>query len=164
MGIANKVAYDLKILSLAHLCNFAFEPMNPHLDGKMTYRIERMIERQAEFLVKLPIFFIGGYGTDLELSLEVVGRQVGSYELTPILLFGEVDYWVEKITSRFTLNHKSGTLRSGEYLSNCLIQVSSGEQALEVYKQFFIHKLHLGSSGRVYPRGFRIFEEIYDDV
>jgi hypothetical protein len=24
--------------------------------------------------------------------------------------------------------------------------------------------LHLGSSGRVYPRGFRIFEEIYDDV
>jgi hypothetical protein len=24
--------------------------------------------------------------------------------------------------------------------------------------------LHLGSAGRVYPRGFRIFEEIYDDV
>ncbi len=164
MGIANKVAYDLKILSLAHLCNFSFEPMNPHIDGKMTYRIERMIERQAEFLVKLPIFFIGGYGTDLELALEVVGRQVGSYEITPILLFGDAPYWEQKITSRFTLNHKSGTLRTGEYLSNCLIQISSGSEALEVYKLFFKEKLLLGTKGRVYPRGFRLFKEIYDDV
>jgi len=164
MGIANKVAYDLKILSIAHLCNFSFEPMNPYLDGKMTYRIERMIERQAEFLVKLPIFFIGGFGTDLELALEVVGRQVGSYEITPILLFGDADYWEQKITSRFTLNHKSGTLRTGEYLSNCLIQISSGSEAVEVYKHFFDEKLLLGSKGRVYPRGFRLFKEIYDDV
>ncbi|NDD99150.1 hypothetical protein EB008_02505 [bacterium] len=164
MGIANKVAFDLKILSLAHLCNFSFEPMNPHVDGKMTYRIERMIERQAEFLVKLPIFFIGGYGTDLELALEVVGRQVGSYEVTPILLFGDVYYWEQKITSRFTLNHESGTLRTGEYLSNCLIQVSSGSEAVEVYKHFFKEKLQLGTKGRIYLRGFRLFKEIYDDV
>ena len=164
MGIANKVAYDLKILSLAHLCNFSFEPMNPHIDGKMTYRIERMIERQAEFLVKLPIFFIGGYGTDLELALEIVGRQVGSYEITPILLFGDVYYWEQKITSRFTLNHQSGTLRAGEYLSNCLIQISSGSEAVEVYRHYFGERLQLGHKGRVYPRGFRLFKEIYDDV
>lgn len=164
MGIANKVAYDLKILSIAHLCNFSFEPMNPHLDGKMTYRIEKMIERQAEFLVKLPIFFIGGYGTDLELALEVVGRQVGSYEITPILLFGEKEYWEQKISSRFMLNAKTGTLRHGEFLSNTLIQVESGEQALETYKLFFSNKLNLGTHGRIYSRGFRLYEEIFDDV
>ncbi|MFZ4772619.1 MAG: hypothetical protein ACOYK9_01340 [Chlamydiia bacterium] len=164
MGIANKVAYDLGILSIAHLCNFSFEPMNPFLDGKMTYRIEKMIERQAEFLVKLPIFFIGGYGSDLELALEVVGRQVGSYEITPILLFGEPDYWEQKITSRFVLNSKTGTLRGTEFLSNCLIQVSSGEEALKVYKEFFSNNLTLGPTGRVYPKGFCTFKEIYDDV
>jgi hypothetical protein len=152
------------ILSIAHLCNFSFEPMNPHLDGKMTYRIEKMIERQAEFLVKLPIFFIGGFGTDLELGLEIVGRQVGSYEVTPILLFGEKEYWEQKISSRFILNVKTKTLRSGEYLSNCLIQVETGDQAVAVYKLFFTQKLALGNNGRIYSRGFRFFEEIYDDV
>ena len=164
MGIANKVAYDLNILSIAHLCNFSFEPMNPYLDGKMTYRIEKMIERQAEFLVKLPIFFIGGYGTYLELSLEIVGRQVGSYEITPILLFGEKEYWEQKITSRFMLNAKTKTLRAGEALSNLLIQVNTGEQALETYKLFFSNQLKLGVNGRIYPRGFRFYEEIFDDV
>jgi predicted Rossmann-fold nucleotide-binding protein len=123
-----------------------------------------MIERQAEFLVKLPIFFIGGYGTDLELALEVVGRQVGSYEITPILLFGEKGYWEQKITSRFMLNAQTGTLRHGEYLSNTLIQVESGEQALETYKLFFSNKLNLGTNGRIYNRGFRLYEEIFDDV
>ncbi|MBM3194315.1 MAG: hypothetical protein FJZ60_00960 [Chlamydiae bacterium] len=130
----------------------------------MTYRIEKMIERQAEFLVKLPIFFIGGYGTDLELALEVVGRQVGSYEITPILLFGEKGYWEQKITSRFMLNAQTGTLRHGEYLSNSLIQVESGEQALETYKLFFSNKLNLGTNGRIYSRGFRLYEEIFEDV
>jgi hypothetical protein len=100
----------------------------------------------------------------LELALEVVGRQVGSYEVTPILLFGDVYYWEQKITSRFTLNHESGTLRTGEYLSNCLIQVSSGTEAVEVYKHFFKEKLQLGTKGRIYLRGFRLFKEIYDDV
>ena len=164
MNVANKVAYEMGILSIAHLCNFSFEPMNPHLDGKMTYRIEKMIERQAEFLVKLPIFFIGGFGTDLELGLEIVGRQVGSYEVTPILLFGEKEYWEQKISSRFILNVKTKTLRSGEYLSNCLIQVETGDQAVAVYKLFFTQKLALGNNGRIYSRGFRFFEEIYDDV
>ncbi len=164
MGIANKVAYDLGILSLAHLCNFSFEPMNPHLDGKMTYRIEKMIERQAEFLVKFPIFFIGGFGSDLELALEIVGRQVGSYEITPILLFGEADYWEKKISDRFTLNRETGTLREGVYLSNSLIQVATGAEAVEVYTRYFSNQLTLGPAGRIYGRGFRLFKEIDDDI
>ena len=56
----------------------------------MTYRLDKLVERQAEFNLDFPIFLPGGIGTDFEFALEEVRRKVGSVTITPILLLGEV--------------------------------------------------------------------------
>ena len=83
------------------------QKLNPFVEAKMTYRLDRLVERQAEFNLDFPIFLMGGIGTDFEFYLEEVRRKVGSINLTPILLFGERSYWEKKITSNFRCNLQS---------------------------------------------------------
>ena len=122
----------------------------------MTYRLDRLVERQAEFNLDFPIFLAGGIGTDFEYSLEEVRRKVGSTALTPILLFGPEEYWKQKITSKFQCNLKTGTIAGSEWISNCFYCVQTAEQGLSVLRRFFTGKLPIGKEGPTYPDGFCI--------
>jgi predicted Rossmann-fold nucleotide-binding protein len=162
MSLGNRVAKSLKILSCANIMDFRGkkgaaineQKQNPYIDGKMTYRLDRLIERQAEFNLDFPIFLMGGMGTDFEYCVEEVRRKVGSTLLTPVLLFGDRAYWEEKITPRFQSNLKHGTIEGSEWVSNCFYCVSSASQGLEVYHQFFSGTLKIGKDGPVYEKGF----------
>jgi predicted Rossmann-fold nucleotide-binding protein len=125
----------------------------------MTYRLDRLVERQAEFYLDFPIFLMGGIGTDFEYSLEEIRRKVGSINITPIILFGDPAYWKQKITSRFQCNMNSGTIVGSEWISNCFYCVQSAEQALKIYKSFFTGNLKMGKKGPVFQDGFVIVEE-----
>ncbi len=164
MSLGNRVAKKLNILSCANIMDFRGkkesviheqEP-NPYIDGKMTYRLDKLVERQAEFNLDFPIFLMGGIGTDFEYSLEEVRRKIGSIHPTPCLLFGPPDYWRKKITSRFQCNLKSGTITGSEWVSNCFYCVNSAESALQVYRKFFSGTLKLGKNGPIYEEGFCI--------
>ena len=124
----------------------------------MTYRIDKLVERQAEFDLDFPIFLMGGIGTDFEYTLEEVRRKVGAAGATPILLFGEVDYWREKITSRFKCNLKNGTIVGSEWLSNCFYCIQNAQQGLKIYRDYFEGKLLIGKSGPIYEEGFFFFD------
>jgi len=162
MEVGNKVAKELKILSCANIVDFRHkaesvvneQKQNPYIEAKMTYRLDKLVERQAEFHLDLPIFLMGGIGTDFEYCLEEVRRKVGSMASNPIILFGEYDYWSQKITQRFLCNLKSGTIKGSEWISNCFYCVQTGEQALKVYRKFFSGNLPIGREGPVYKDGF----------
>lgn len=161
MEIGNRVAKAVGILSCANIVDFRSKEgvvneqrQNPHIEAKMTYRIDRLVERQAEFYLDFPIFLSGGIGTDFEYSLEEVRRKIGSAASNPILLFGSVDYWRRKMTSRFQLNRETGTIKGSEWVSNCFYCIQTAEQGLEIYKKFFENKLPIGKSGPIYPDGF----------
>src|SRR6185369_80482 len=139
MGLGNRVAKNLGILSCANIMDFRGEKgavineqkQNSYIDAKMTYRIDKLVERQAEFNLDFPIFLMGGIGTDFEYTLEEVRRKVGSTHATPIILFGSPTYWKEKITSRFQCNLKAGTIAGSEWVSNCFFCVQSADAALK---------------------------------
>lgn len=164
MSVGNRIAREVGILSCANIVDFRhhdgntsvvpeqFE--NPYIDAKMTYRLDKLVERQAEFNLDLPIFLTGGVGTDFEFSLEEVRRKIGSTPPNPCLLFGEVKYWEEKITSRFQCNLASGTIKGSEWLSNCFYCIQTAEQGLKVYRDFFDGKLPIGAKGPIYDKGF----------
>src|SRR5262249_12677128 len=103
MEMGNKMARELEILSCANIVDFQMRPdmvineqkENPYVEAKMTYRLDQLVERQAEFFLDFPIFVMGGIGTDFEYSLEEVRHKVGSRPFGPIILFGEADYWKE---------------------------------------------------------------------
>ncbi len=162
MEVGNRVAKELEILSCANIIDFApkegsvinEQRQNPYIDAKMTYRLDKLVERQAEFNLDFPIFLMGGIGTDFEFCLEEVRRKVGAVDPTPILLFGEVDYWKEKITHRFQSNMRSGTIKGSEWLSNCFYCIQNAEQGLRVYRHFFGGTLPIGPDGPIYPEGF----------
>lgn len=162
MELGNKVAKSLKLLSCANLVDFNSQGgmivneqnQNPYVDIKMTYRLDRLVERQAEFNLDFPIFLAGGIGTDFEYSLEEVRRKVGSTALTPILLFGPEKYWAQKITSKFQCNLKNGTIAGSEWISNCFYCVQNAEQALRIYKQFLSGELSIGKQGPIFEAGF----------
>lgn len=163
MEIGNQIAKELGILSCANIVDFRAKDgksvvneqlQNPYIEAKMTYRLDKLVERQAEFNLDFPIFLKGGIGTDFEYSLEEVRRKVGSSEITPILLFGEVDYWKEKITSRFKCNLKSGTIKGSEWISNCFFCIQRGEQGLQIYSEYFQGSLKMGKDGPIYEDGF----------
>lgn len=166
MELGNRIAKSLRILSCARLVDFRSDKdaqavsdeqkANFYIDAKMTYRLDRLVERQAEFNLDFPIFLMGGIGTDFEYCLEELRRKVGSSPPTPILLFGEIDYWREKITSRFKSNLLRGTIVGSEWVSNCSFCVQNAKQALQVYRNFFSGALKLGKSGPVYQEGFII--------
>lgn len=167
MEMANQIAKELGILSCANIVDFRRQStreslieqeQNPYVEAKMTYKTERLVERQAEFFLNLPIFVIGGIGTDFEFSLEEVRRKVEVIEPTPILLFGTPEYWKAKVSSRFQMNQKSGVIRGSEWVSNCFYCVESAAQGLKVYRDFFTGKLPIGPNGPIYPDGFKIVD------
>lgn len=167
METGNKIALDLGILSCAHIVDFRAEEntvvneqgQNPYIEAKMTYRLGKLVERQAEFNLDFPIFLMGGIGTDFEYALEQVRRKVGSTYPTPCILFGPIDYWTEKISSPFKCNMKTGVIKGSEWLSNCFYCIQSAKQGLQVYNDFFTDKLSIGQKGPVYPRGFALVNE-----
>lgn len=162
MEVGNRIAKELKILSCANIVDFRHKEestvneqlQNPYVEAKMTYRLDKLVERQAEFHLDLPIFLMGGIGTDFEFCLEEVRRKVGSVPPNPILLFGSAEYWMEKITPRFLCNLSVGTIKGSEWISNCFYCVQTGEQALEVYRRFFSGTLQIGRDGPIYKEGF----------
>lgn len=162
MEVGNRVAKELGILSCANIVDFRQkdnsvvneQKANPYVDAKMTYRLDRLVERQAEFNLDFPIFLTGGVGTDFEFCLEEVRRKTGAQRPTPMLLFGSVEYWREKITSRFQCNLASGTIRGSEWLSNCFYCIQNAEQGLWVYQEFFKGTLPIGKTGPTYEDGF----------
>jgi hypothetical protein len=163
MEVGNQVAKELHILSCANIVDFRAKEgdpvineqlQNPYIEAKMTYRLDKLVERQAEFNLDFPIFLTGGIGTDFEYALEEVRRKVGSVLTTPILLFGEVDYWKQKITSRFKCNLAMGTIKGSEWLSNCFFCIQNAEQGLKVYREYFQGTLPIGKGGPIYEDGF----------
>lgn len=162
MELGNRIAMDLGILSCGNIVDFKTrgggavneQKQNPYVEAKMTYRLDNLVERQAEFHLNFPIFVEGGMGTDFELSLEEVRRKTGAAEATPILLFGENEYWASKITSRFTCNLEKKTIQGSEWVSNCFYCVQTAEQGLLVYRKFLENSLSIGKHGRVYLEGF----------
>lgn len=164
MEVGNRVAKKVGVLSCANIIDFRAKKdsvvneqrQNPYIDAKMTYRLDRLVERQAEFNLDFPIFLIGGIGTDFEFCLEEVRRKVGSAPPNPVLLFGDVDYWKSKITDRFRTNIEFGTIKGSEWVSNCFYCIRNAQQGLKVYRQFFSGTLPIGKNGPIYPDGFVI--------
>jgi predicted Rossmann-fold nucleotide-binding protein len=162
MEVGNRVAKELGILSCANIVDFRVKGgavvneqiQNAYVEAKMTYRLDKLVERQAEFNLDFPIFLTGGIGTDFEFSLEEVRRKVGVTPPNPALLFGSVDYWREKITPRFRCNLANGTINGSEWISNCFYCVQTAEQGLSVYKAFFSGELPIGKDGPIYEDGF----------
>ncbi len=152
MEVGNRMAKELEILSCAHVVDFRPAPgffvkeqeQNPYIEAKMTYRLTQLLERQAEFYLDFPIFVMGGIGTDFEQSLEELRLKFTYGNYAPTMLFGEVDYWKEKITSRFRLNVASGTIKGSEWVSNCFFVIQNHEQGLRVYRDFFNNVLPIG--------------------
>lgn len=162
MEMGNKVAKSLGILSCANIVDFRpkagavinEQKQNPYVEAKMTYRIDRLVERQAEFNLDFPIFLMGGIGTDFEFTLEEVRRKVGASHPTPVILFGSESYWREKITPRFRCNLKTGTIAGSEWVSNCFFCVKDAKSALKIYRDFFAGKLPIGKDAPVNNQGF----------
>ncbi len=162
MEVGNRVAKKVGILSCANVVDFRpkdnsvvnEQRENKFIDAKMTYRLDRLVERQSEFFLDIPIFLPGGIGMDFEYSLEEVRRKTGSSPPTPMLLFGEVEYWRRKVASRFALNQETGTIKGSEWVSNCFYCVQTAAQGLSVLKKFFENRLPIGKEGPVYPDGF----------
>lgn len=167
MEVGNRIAQEVGILSCANIVDFRAGPQsivneqrqNPYVDAKMTYRLDKLVERQAEFNLDFPIFLAGGIGTDFEYSLEEVRRKVGSVPSNPILLFGEPDYWIQKVTNRFRLNNATGTIKGSEWITNCFYCVQTAEQGLKVYHDFFQGTLKIGKMGPIYEEGFCIVDK-----
>lgn len=166
MEMGNRIARELGILSCAGIVDFRPEnelqsvvneqQQNPYIDAKMTYRLDRLIERQAEFNLDFPIFLTGGIGTDFEFCLEQLRRKVGSMPGYPILLIGDIAYWQDKITSRFQANVKTGTIAGSEWVSNCMFCIQNAAQGLRLYRSFFNGTLKIGKNGPIYNEGFVI--------
>jgi hypothetical protein len=162
MEVGNRVAKLVGILSCANIVDFGGkdkavvneQKQNPHIEAKMTYRLDRLVERQAEFYLDIPIFLAGGIGTDFEYTLEEVRRKTGSCPPNPVLLFGAPEYWKRKITTRFQLNRETGTIKGSEWVSNCFYCIQNAEQGLWVLRNFFEGKLKIGKEGPIYDDGF----------
>lgn len=162
MEVGNRTAKAVGILSCANIVDFRStdksvvheQKENIYIDAKMTYRLDRLVERQAEFFLDLPICLPGGIGTDFEFALEEVRRKTGSCPANPVLLFGSHDYWRRKITSRFQLNRESGTIKGSEWVSNCFYCIQTAQQGLWVLRKFFENTLKIGKDGPIYDEGF----------
>lgn len=162
MEVGNHVAKELGILSCANIVDFRQKDssivneqlQNPYVEAKMTYRLDKLVERQAEFHLDFPIFLMGGIGTDFEYSLEEVRRKVGSTSCNPIILLGTPEYWRSKVTSRFKCNLETGTIKGSEWISNCFFCIQKAEQGLRIYREFFQNSLAIGKNGPIYEEGF----------
>lgn len=168
MEMGNKVAKNLGILSCANIMDFRLsdqsvvneQKQNPYIEAKMTYRLDKLVERQAEFNLDFPIFLVGGIGTDFEYTLEEVRRKVGTTASHPVILLGPKDYWNDKVTRRFSCNQKYGTIKGSEWTSNCFYCIQSAQEGLEIYRRFFSSSLPIGPTGPVYEDGFGTLETL----
>ena len=171
MELGNRVAHNLGILSCGLFVDFGSgakkpgvvineQKKNPYVDAWMTYRLEKLVERQSDFNLDFPIFCIGGIGTDFEFALEEVRRKVGTAPANPILLFGPKQHWTNKLTARWQENLRSGVVKGSEWLSNVCYVVSSGAQALRIYEKFFNGELKIGSKHSWNSDGFIDASEI----
>lgn len=166
MEVGNRAAKRVGILSCANIVDFRNssnlniqeQKQNPYIEAKMTYRLDKLVERQSEFNLDFPIILTGGYGTDFEQCLEEVRRKVGSVAPTPVLLFGDADYWRSKISSRYHRNQESKTIIGSEWVSNCFYCVRNAEQGLKVYRHFFSNTLSIGLNYPPYPDGFAVVQ------
>ena len=166
MEVGNRVAQSLDILSCANIVDFGTrgktitneQMQNPYVEAKMTYRLDKLVERQAEFDLDFPIFLMGGIGTDFEYALEEVKRKVGSSALNPIILFGSPEYWREKVSHRFRCNLENKTIKGSEWISNCFYCVRSAQDALQVLEAFFEGSLPIGPDGPVFEDGFVVVD------
>ncbi len=164
MELANRLAKELGILSCANIADFRLKSdgfvneqlQNRYIDAKMTYRLAELVERQAEFNLDFPIFVQGGIGTDFEYCLEEVRRKVGCIYPTPVLLFGDVEYWKSKITDRYQCNLSHGTIKGSEWISGCFFCVQTAEEGLHVYRKFFEGTLRVGKEAQKEELGFVI--------
>lgn len=162
MSIGNEIALDLGLLSCANIIDFQSnrdlsineQEQNPYIEAKMTYCLDRLVERQAEFHLDLPIFLMGGIGTDFEYTLEEVRRKTQATKITPILLIGDPAYWRQKVSTRFLTNLETGTIKNSEWVSNCFFCIQTAKQGLKVYEDFFSGMLSIGPKGPIYRDGF----------
>lgn len=162
MEMGNRVAKSVGILSCANIVDFHAsdktaineQQQNAYIDAKMTYRLDRLVERQAEFFLDFPIFLPGGIGADFEYALEEVRRKTGSCQAHPVLLFGAPDYWRRKVTSRFQLNRETGMIKGSEWVSNCFFCIQTAKQGLWVLRNFFENKLKIGQDSPPSNEGF----------
>lgn len=161
MEVGNRIAKSLGILSCANIVDFSSlnlsvneQKQNLYIEAKMTFRLDKLVKRQAEFNLDFPIFLMGGIGTDFEFSLEEVGRKVGAVPAHPILLLGDPDYWHAKITSRFQCNLKNGTIQGSEWISNCFFCITKASQGIKVYRDYFNGSLAIGRNAPMQPDGF----------
>ncbi len=169
MAMGNKIASELEILSVGHAVDFTKphedesleEAMNPYIQAKMTYRLEQLFVRQAEFALDFPIFFEGGVGTDFEWDLEALRTQVSIKPPAPILLFGAPEYWHEKITHIFKINRETGTIRGSEWISNTFYCVQNHKQALQVYYRYFTNRLAIGRNAPPNDEGFITVKDVF---
>eukprot|EP00741_Cyanophora_paradoxa_P013785 tig00020710_g13307.t1 len=168
MAVGNRVAKSVGILSCANICDFSpktpgvvvnEQKINPDIEAKMSFRLEKLVERQAEFNLDFPIFLVGGVGTDFEYALEEVRRKVGTTPAHPVLLFGPVEFWRDKLRGKFQANLASGTIKGSEWLSNCFFQITTAEEGLKVFERFFSGELAIGKGGPVYDDGFCIVSQ-----
>ncbi|HSW72872.1 MAG TPA: LOG family protein [Chlamydiales bacterium] len=169
MEVGNRVAKKLGIVSCANIVDFRSpngvvneQKQNPYIDAKMTYGLDKLVERQAEFYLDFPIFLMGGIGMDFEYTLEEVRRKVGAAPLTPIMLFGSKEYWQSKISSRFRCNLQTGTIKGSEWVSNCFFCIQKAEQGLQVFRKFFQGTLPIGKQGPIYEDGFLTVPENWE--
>jgi hypothetical protein len=166
METGNRVAQELGLLSCANIIDFSSkddsvvneQQQNPYVEAKMTYRLDHLVERQAEFYLDFPIFLAGGIGTDFEFSLEEVRHKVGARACSPIILFGPPDYWRRKITSRFKMNQEAGTIKGSEWVSNSFFCIQTAEQGLRLFDEFCKGELVIGKAGPTFDEGFVIYD------
>lgn len=170
MEVGNRVAKTLGILSCGLIVDFgavASKPgatineqkQNPYVEAYLTYRADKLVERQSDFNLDFPIFLMGGIGTDFEYALEEVRRKVGTTAPHPVILFGTPEYWGNKITARYQENYRTGTIKGSEWISTVPWVVSTGKEALEVYRDFFMGVLPCGPGHPTSERGFMIAAE-----
>jgi predicted Rossmann-fold nucleotide-binding protein len=172
MEVGNRVAKQLGFLSCGMFVDFGSlsrkpgsnineQKKNPYVEAYMSYRPEKLVERQSEFGLDFPIFLTGGVGTDFEYALEEVRRKVGTVSITPMVLFGTEDHFMNKIGKRFLENRACGTIKGSEWLSNVPYVVNSGAQALEVYARFFTGTLSIGGKAPANDRGFVLVDDAW---
>jgi predicted Rossmann-fold nucleotide-binding protein len=174
MEMGNRIAVELGILSGGNAVDLSNPPyaktlihnqalgddINPYVQAMMTYRLEQIIYRQAEFHLDLPCILRGGTGTDFEFALENLRTQLGLREhIVPTLLFGTEEYWVNKITARYHQNILSGTIAGSEWVSNTFFLARNATEALDIYSRFFKGELFMGTAYKAFDRGFRLYNE-----
>ena len=172
MEVGNRVAKSLGILSCGMFVDFGSlsnkpgatineQKKNPYVEAFMTYRPDKLVERQSDFNLDLPIFLTGGIGTDFEYALEEVRRKVGSVAINPLILFGTEEHWGHKISGRYKENLQSGTIKGSEWMSNVPWIVRNGQEAYAVLSRFFSGTLPIGPGHPTNDRGYMVVTEAF---